>query len=317
MKRIIFLYFIIYNVLINYAQPTNFEDIDLYVDSISKINYNSFEELAFNLIKPKWNDLMKTRAIFYWIATNINYDKEGLRNGFWIVYPSNYKIANDTYKFRKGVCSGYSYLFKFMCDTVGVKSKVIDGFSRTEFYEAGLPIKSSNHAWNAVNIDGVWKLLDVTWANSTAIDEKCNDYYFLTKPEEFVTNHLPENKEWQLLDKPITKDEFDKYPYFSPNFFKINFNNRGYPKKGLIETTNKEINLSIKHPEGHSILLRIYDYKINEWDAPDYTTKRKKYVTKTTINLTKKGKYLLEISFLMEGHNIIYKGLLYYTLIYN
>jgi transglutaminase/protease-like cytokinesis protein 3 len=300
------------------SQTTNcYYLIDTFIDSLQIDKNETFEALAKKIIKPEWEECEKARAIFYWIAKNIQYDYEGLKSGYWKNYSSDYKIAFDTYKKRKGVCSGYSYLFALMCKEVGLESIVIDGYSRIESYQAGLPIGEANHTWNVVKIDDKWELIDVTWANSSGIGSNINDYYFLTPPEEFVANHLPEGDEWQLLKNPVDKDEFDVYPYISPDYFKLGFD-KDYPKNGILKSNEGVYEINIGVPDNYSLLIKIYDYQNNEWITTDYTTDNK-CNNKTIINIKLKGRgyHLVKVSALNQKQSsfTINEGVLYYTLL--
>lgn len=68
-------------------------------------------------------------------------------------------------------------------------------------------LKKSNHAWNAVNINGTWQLLDCTWGDLSSESKEFNlthrNFYFCAKPELFIFTHFPENKKWQMLSEPI------------------------------------------------------------------------------------------------------------------
>ncbi|MCD6660668.1 MAG: hypothetical protein LT105_10950 [Lentimicrobium sp.] len=300
------------------SQTTNCNYLlDSFADSLQIDTNETFEALAKKIIKPEWKECEKARAIFYWIAKNIQYDYEGLITGYWKYYPSNYKIAQDTYKKRKGVCGGYSHLFALMCKEVGLESKVIDGYSRTEMTQAGIPVEESNHTWNVVKINGKWELVDVTWANSTGILGNINDYYFLTPPKEFIANHFPEDDEWQLLKTPIDKDEFDAYPYISSDYFELGFD-KNYPKNGLLKSNDgiNEINIGV--PVNFSLLVKIYDYQNNEWGTDGYSVDEKYNNTIIKIKLEDKGQYLVKVGGLNQGESNykIFDGVLYYTLLY-
>jgi hypothetical protein len=76
-------------------------------------------------------------------------------------------------------------------------------------------MKRPNHAWNAVQIDGRWYLLDSTW-DAGSVDRETQGFkrhnseynFFLTNPSHFIYTHLPENSRWQLLESPWSSDEF-------------------------------------------------------------------------------------------------------------
>jgi hypothetical protein len=95
------------------------------------------------------------------------------------------------------------------------------GYSHKDEEEVDISNLSTNHAWNAIFVEGEWRLLDCTW-DAGYVDGKSfhwhkRDYYFLMDPEHFVSSHLPfMNKDiatsetWQLLDKPVDPKTFFK-----------------------------------------------------------------------------------------------------------
>ena len=92
-------------------------------------------------------------------------------------------------------------------------------------YSAGDQITGpSDHAWNAVKINGAWYLLDSTWGAGYT-DEQNNfvfdfdDEYFLMPPEQFIYTHFPEDAKWQLLSTPISNNEFADLPDVQRRFF--------------------------------------------------------------------------------------------------
>ena len=54
-------------------------------------------------------------------------------------------------------------LFKRMCNIAGLKSEIIPGYTRTEYYQVGTS-GALDHAWNSILIDSTYYLLDATWA---------------------------------------------------------------------------------------------------------------------------------------------------------
>jgi len=312
--KFIFILFIILIFRFNiYSQKNSFSKIDSLVEYNGSI-CNSFEEQSKKLIQTNWSEIEKIRAVYYWIAINIRYDSIGYKNGLWNKYKSDYSIANDTYNFKKGVCSGYSYLFKLMCLELGIESEVIDGYSRSEYYEAGFPINIENHSWNVVKINKEWFLIDLTWARISAKNKKVNDYYFLTPSNEFISNHFPLEDDWQLTDPSITKEDFDHFPYISAQYFELGLNN-DFPKNGILYSNNNKIKLTLYYSNKYSFLLKLYDYKLDKWIEPNYTMNNTKDILDFTITLGK-GKYLLRIDALENNSEMfkLEKGILYYNL---
>lgn len=46
-----------------------------------------------------------------------------------------------------------------------------------------------------------------------------DDFYFLTDPEEFIDSHFPDEEKWQLLDRPIPLEEFERRVFKTSTFF--------------------------------------------------------------------------------------------------
>jgi hypothetical protein len=91
-------------------------------------------------------------------------------------------------------------------------------------------------------IDSAWHLLDVTWASghstfsSDDFVKRFNDHYFLTAPNDFISDHYPEDLRWTLMNESPTPREFNSSPlkYQAYQKFKIT---SYYPQKGVIEAS--------------------------------------------------------------------------------
>lgn len=146
------------------------------VDSVVK-NLGNVDEskLGIFLTKPLKTTLDKVRAIFYWMHTNIQYDYVGLA-----LDQPTYEVP-DIFKKRVAVCEGYANLFNHLCEQAGILSIKIHGIT-----------PPGEHAWNAVNINKKWYLIDVTWGEK----------YFLMHPDEYIQDHYPVMRKWTLLTNP-------------------------------------------------------------------------------------------------------------------
>jgi len=147
----------------------------------------------------------KARAIFIWIAGNIQYD---IDNMFAIDFYEDTaaKIARPL-QTRKGICENYASLFSAISNQVGVHSLVIEGYTKQRGFVDYIP-----HAWCAVQIDGSWWLIDPTWG-SGYVDQgkfvrKVNEDYFKASPETFIKTHMPFDYQWEFLNYPVTNQEF-------------------------------------------------------------------------------------------------------------
>ncbi|WP_276503460.1 transglutaminase domain-containing protein [Terrimonas pollutisoli] len=216
------------------------------------------EGLAQELTLNCTTDLEKVKAIFYWITANIDYRTrpsvpsrfrrrtaipviEDDGNDTAALKPLDERVAENVLDERVAVCDGYARLFKTLCSYSGIQAEVIHGYARTESTKRIQRFRP-NHSWNAVLIDSVWKLLDVTWA-SGYISWHGNDFvrqldeqYFLTAPEQFIREHYPDDLRWTLMDDPPLMPEFRHSPFKQKSFSKYQIT-AYLPERGVIEAS--------------------------------------------------------------------------------
>lgn len=149
---------------------------------------------------------LKAERIYNWIAANINYDLYMLRA------PKN--AGRDcspatVLQRRQSVCQGYATLYEAMAKRAGLKVEIVVGVGRSQ--DGG---KAESHAWNAVMLDGQWKLLDCTWGagfvNGDDYHRSPTDFYLFPDPQDFLTSHFPDDSKWQLVETPISRADFDR-----------------------------------------------------------------------------------------------------------
>ena len=147
----------------------------------------------------------KAERIYNWITANINYDT--------YLYKAKGSVRDcsptTVLKRRQSVCAGYATLFETMAKRAGLQVQIIPGVGRSQ--SSG---KAEGHAWNVVMLDGEWKLVDCTWGagfvNGNDFHRSFSDAYFCADPKEFLTSHFPDDSKWQLVDRPISRADFDQ-----------------------------------------------------------------------------------------------------------
>ena len=231
---------------------------------------SSPQKLVEYLVRPARNDLEKTRAVFRWVAENIRYDTDSYFSG-------NIRSANpkEVLQSGKAVCSGYSGLFEMLAEKAGLNVVSIAGFGKGYGYREGQKIRSVNHAWNAVKIDGKWYLLDATWAAGGYSDQhgkwgrEFDESYFLSPPEVFALTHLPRDTKWQLLDQPLTREQFQRYPRIEPVFFTV-----GFDANEVLQRLKR--NPDLETPQIYTLLKKI-DVHIEEAPVSGVLSRKKNY----------------------------------------
>lgn len=207
-------------------KPGPFQHLDDYAKNTPSLNEDEIEELATYLIQPARNDLEKVRLIFSWVAFHVQYDDQAYNNGtYGAVSPEG------VLKSKAAVCEGYSVLFQALCESANLEAEKISGYAKGYGYITGEKMQESNHVWNAVKVNGIWKLFDVTWASGYGTEvngklvshSKFDDYWFDTPPEEFIFSHFPEEPEWQFNTPRLTLNQYFEMPYINNSFFELGF----------------------------------------------------------------------------------------------
>lgn len=193
---------------------TVWKDVDDLVFAFDEANISSYDQLASRITQGFSDDESRARSIYTWIALNISYDNKSIEDGTF----REKQNALTVWERKTAVCEGFANLFQHMCKAAGLQSRIVKGYAK-QF--AASDFQFPNHAWNSVEIDGKWKLLDVTWASMRSqIDQISNqnladkihriklDHFFLVEPSRMIYTHLPEDPLWQLQDTYVNLETF-------------------------------------------------------------------------------------------------------------
>ncbi|MDH5751920.1 MAG: hypothetical protein OEZ59_05840 [Deltaproteobacteria bacterium] len=209
------------------VQAADYSRLDRHADNAPKRVQNSVEALTDWLVKPARSEEEKARVIYRWIARNITYDAPALFSGN---LRDTALAPHMVLKRRLAVCDGYSELFKAMASRAGLKVEKVVGNARVPSEFINLDgLGWTNHAWNVVKIGGSWRLLDVTWGAGSVgpvpgspqpgFVRRFEPFFFLTPAERFIYNHFPDDERWQLLKKPLSREQYLAQPVVSPTYF--------------------------------------------------------------------------------------------------
>ena len=241
------------------------------------------------------DDISKAYVVFCWMAENIAYDTDS-----YFGYSTAVYTPEEVYRKGQSVCSGYSSLYKYIANSIGLKVKCIIGYVKGYGYVEGEIISDTNHEWNILEVNNKFYLIDSTWGagyvNERKFKKKFKEHYFCTPPEQLITTHLPSNSKWQLLEPPITIKEFLKRVMFWEDFYLLfNSSNTIYynPKVG-----NKYTFRFFKKSNKVELLIKL-DYLINNvyqhGEECKYLVKKRKDYIDIVCLFKLKGKYKLDI----------------------
>lgn len=160
------------------------------------------------------NDADKVKILFNWLT------KQNLKN-------KTYQLSHDfdslNYQLQKlqDKKNSYAAFFSLLCSYAKIPCVIIQGYVKGGRYEFD---KSLNEdlirEWNAVLVDKKWWLVDCFWG---CVNSKHNilpePFYLFPDPKHLKFTHFPENSTWQLLNEPLTANQFLKQPILKHRFF--------------------------------------------------------------------------------------------------
>ena len=186
-------------------QTADFRRVDDLALRIPDSQTRTTREIAVYITSNFSSQTDRSRAIFVWVATTIQYDVD---NMFAInFYQNTDEIIKEALSGRKGVCQHFAELYSAIANQSGLKTFVVSGYTKQNGSVDYLP-----HAWCASQIDSIWYLIDPTWGSGYISKgkfvRKINDNYFKAKPEKLISSHMPFDPLWQFLNYPVTSQEF-------------------------------------------------------------------------------------------------------------
>lgn len=160
--------------------------------------YDKIHEAIKKNINNLNSDYQKAYFAYTWVLDNVMTDYD-MSN-----YSAYSGISGDG-----TVCQGYSTLYAAIAKELGLDCQIIFG---------GVNGSSTNHAWNAVKLDGKWYCVDSTWG-----DTENRDKYFL------VTRNTLEMSDYGYHISDMYKDFEEANEIFATeNYVPATENSSGY-----------------------------------------------------------------------------------------
>lgn len=149
----------------------------------------------------------QAEAIYRWLCKNISYD-------------TSYSIytADECWDTKSGVCQAYCELFYRLAEPIGLKTYIITGIAK-----GSEEAPSSGHAWifAVTSEENTGILIDPTWGAGSVsggiFSRKDNDMsWFHVDPRWMIFTHFPDDISFQMLEKPITREQYVSLPRVMP-----------------------------------------------------------------------------------------------------
>lgn len=133
------------------------------------------EEIERN-IPEDWNQWQRAKYIYEVLGKNIGYNLDTASYGRQD--SSNLQVIMS----RKGICAGYSLLFKEMMDRQEIECDYVRGVATLSNG------RTEKHAWNVLTIDGVTFPIDLTW-DSARLNQGISTLQYFGNNREFFQEH--------------------------------------------------------------------------------------------------------------------------------
>lgn len=250
MKKVVYILILSF---FNYGFSQN-KSIKALVEKTNELNLDMWDLTTYAEKHIKDKEQL-ARFFYYWIGSNIEYDHKSLKEKkegiITLEEYSNRQDPFEVYKNRRGVCAGYANLLQWFLDWVDIETVKISGHIRDERnHYIELNEKNFRHAWNAIKLNNKWILIDSTWGDS--YDAAQSEFYFNIKPELAINTHYPINNKWQLLEKPLSLEEFNDSKFVKLIWFFSGFTDIPKLKKDnnyyyfIYNSNSENKNLSVK-----------------------------------------------------------------------
>ncbi len=213
-------------------------------------------QLVDFLLEGTDDPFLQAKRLHDWVALNLEYDLESLLNGERVTGGAEGALGTG-----RAVCGGFAGVQQLLGEHADLEIRTLEGYGRglgfTPFGDE--PVGRATHAWNAVQIDGAWYLMDPTWdagtvEGTTWVRRYSTDYLFVA-PEDFAHTHLPEDPAWQLLAQPLDAQAFQDSAFLKGGFFTYGLDFTVLPPR--TSAVGSEARLRLRVPPGVQLSGRL------------------------------------------------------------
>ena len=226
-----------------FAQQLKYKDVDEVVEKLGPLNNFNVAVIADTITDKFADDEQKARAIFYWIANNIQIDPKGTRQN-----DDKNILPEKVIALRKATPLGFSLLVQEMCSAANIRCLSVDGYVKNYAAEINETADEKNYSWNVVQLGQSpekWYYVDAARASgyldkkSTIFTKEFTSEYFFADRKLFNLAYFPDNGAWQLGGGVKNVKDYYALPVFSNYAFALGLS-KPAPITGYIKTTLKK-----------------------------------------------------------------------------
>ncbi|KAJ1964674.1 hypothetical protein GGI12_001276 [Dipsacomyces acuminosporus] len=229
---------------ISHPEGMNWAKVDRQVAMIKSISLKLTAEVlaTMHIGRPFNKPIERVRAAFVWIASNVQYDASAPDSAEEFEHS---ETPNMVIQRKRSRGPGFAYLFDAMMNALGIESHTVRGYLRQplDSYQ-GTVLPEANHVWNAVCIDGEYRLVDTACAAKSHLlnlQSKTDAWFFMASPKELIFTHFPLAPGHQFVDPVVPLPVFWMLPYVRPSYFQCKVKLLNLPHIPRIEVKDDEV----------------------------------------------------------------------------
>lgn len=172
-----------YRVFINAGDQVNYltdefpskENIDNALNEIERVK-------AYFVQNKRANTYENVKLVHDYLVQSIEYEQT-------VSMPNIYNLYGAIIN-KQCVCEGYAKAFKYLMDSIDIPCVIVIGKATNSEGD------TENHAWNYVQLNGIWYAIDCTWDDPILtgpgfISNSSKYKYFLKGEVKFNKTHFP------------------------------------------------------------------------------------------------------------------------------
>ena len=226
-----------------FAQQSKYKNVDEVVEKIGPLNNFNVAVIADTITKQFANAEQKARAIYFWIANNIQLDPKGTRQN-----DDKNILPEKVIALRKATPLGFSLLVQEMCSAANIRCLSVDGYVKNYAAEINEVADEKNYSWNVIQLGQspeTWYYVDAARASgyldkkSTFFTKQFTSEYFFADRKLFNLAYYPDNGAWQLGGGIKSVKDYYALPVFNNFSFTLGLG-KPMPIIGYIKTSLKK-----------------------------------------------------------------------------
>ena len=243
MKKLVFAFIFIGAAFGVFAQQSKYKNIDETVEKLGSLNNFNVAVIADTITEKFADNEQKARAIFYWIANNIQLDPKGTRQN-----DDKNILPEKVIALRKATPLGFSLLVQEMCSAANIRCLSVDGYVKNYSAEINETADEKNYSWNVIQLGQspeTWYYIDAARASgfldkkSTVFTKQFTSEYFFADRKLFNMAYFPDNNAWQLGGGIKNVKDYFALPVFNNYSFALGVG-KPTPITGYIKTSIKK-----------------------------------------------------------------------------